>query len=320
MATKLPTLIFAATSIVLALLLYGAKQDIADLRAALESATTDNPEPAWKAAEAEARGALGEKDDAYSTEPERAQDHPSAMDDRQKQAAARRIMRDMARTIDENPTINKMVEASQRGAVGALYADMMEYLNLDAEETAYFMDLLMYRQMAHVDMHMKMASGTLSEEERLALQEKTRSANETTRSEMENFLNNADDFEEFRFYEETIGERMMLSQMDQMLGEPPLPDETYREVLEIMYEERENYGWSTDLHDNENTDMNPARFSEENITKHMADMTAVGARMDERMQTILTPEQLEAWRESGAAMQALISGQLIQANQAFGKE
>ncbi len=236
------------------------------------------------------------------------------------QESTRRIMRNMAKTIEDNPTINKMVEASQRGAIGALYADMIAYLHLDADETNYFMDLLMYRQMANVDAHMKMASGTLSEEEKLALQEHVKQINDVTRAEMKEFLNDPDDFEEFKYYEDTIGERMMLSQMDQMLGEAALPDETYREVLDIMYNTRNNYNWSTDLNDNENRDLSPERFSKENIQKHMADMTAVGELMDKRMQEILTPEQLAAWRQSGVAMQALVEGQLMQANQMYSGE
>lgn len=232
----------------------------------------------------------------------------------------RRIMRDMAKVIEENPTINKMIEASQRGAIGALYSDMIDYLDLDAEETQYFMELLMHRQMANVDAHMKMASGTLTEEEKLALQEETQRANETTRSEMDKFLNDPNDFEEFIFYEDTIGERMMLSQMDQKLGNAALSDESYREVLEIMYDERTSYDWATDLHDNENRDLSPERFSQGNISKHITDMKTVGEQMDQRVQGILTPEQLEAWRESGAAMQALVEGQLMQASQMFGSE
>lgn len=234
--------------------------------------------------------------------------------------STKRVMREMAKTIEENPTINKMVEASQRGAIGALYADMVEYLGLDAEETKYFMELLMYRQMAHVDAHMKMASGTLSDAEKKALQEHVDQIGETMREEMEHFLNDSEDFEEFKYYEDTIGERMMLSQMDQKLGENALPDDTYKQVLAIMYEERENYNWSTDLHDNENRDLSAERFSTENIQKHMADVKAVGELMDRRMQEILTPEQLEAWRESGLAIQALVEGQLIQANQIYGSQ
>jgi hypothetical protein len=197
---------------------------------------------------------------------------------------------------------------------------MIEYLELDAEEARYFMELIMHRQMANVDVHLKMMSGDLSEEEKAALTEKARAANETTNREMEKFLNDPEDFAEFEYYEDTIGERMMLSQMDQMLGDHALDEGTYREVLSIMHDERENYTWRTDLHDDENRDLSPERFSEENIRKHIEDTKILGERMDQRMQVILTPDQLAAWRESGLAMQNLVEGQLRQAGQMFSEE
>ncbi|RKX43359.1 MAG: hypothetical protein DRP64_08310, partial [Verrucomicrobia bacterium] len=95
---------------------------------------------------------------------------------------------------------------------------------------------------------------------------------------------------------------------------------TYREVLEIMHDEREGFDWSTDLHDSENQDMNPERFSAENIQQHIADTKAAGELMDRRMQEILTPEQLAAWRQSGLAMQDMMIAQMQQAGQMFGGE
>ena len=49
-------------------------------------------------------------------------------------------------------------------------------------------------------------------------------------------------------------------------------------------------------------------------------MKALGEQMDERLQDVLTPEQLEAWRESGEAMIQMQAGQLHQASQMFNKE
>ncbi len=267
----------------------------------------------------EAHQAAGQDQTAREDGPATIDETPEPEPDRSVDGTSR-IMRDMAKTMEENPTINKMIEASQRGAIGALYADMIEYLGLNADETKYFMDLLMYRQMANVDAHIKMTSGTLTEEEKQALQEHVYEVNDAMRAEMEQFLNDSKDFEEFKYYEDTIGERMMLSQMDQMLGENALPEDSYREVLNIMYEEREKYNWSTDLNDNENRDLSAERYSQENIRKHIADVKAVGELMDQRMQAILTPEQLAAWRESGLAIQSLIEGQLLQANQMYGDD
>ena len=56
---------------------------------------------------------------------------------------------------------------------------------------------------------------------------------------------------------------------------------------------------------------------------HQEMLPRVRALMDEsgdQIKEILTPEQLAAWRESGAAMQALVEGQLQQAGMMFGNE
>lgn len=319
MKKQIPVIILALMSMLLVFALQSKQKENTRLvqKIARMEAIQEKPEPAAPLSAAEQSDKVVQSE--MKEEILLQEETPAAETDITKEGN-RRIMRNMAKTIDENPTINKMVEASQRGAIGALYADMIEYLGLDEEETKYFMDLLMYRQMANVDTHMKMASGNLTEEEKQALMEATKLANETTSAEVENFLNDPADFEEFQFYENTIGERMMLSQMDQKLGDAALSDEAYREVLEIMYDERENYDWSTDLHDNENRDLSPERFSQDNIQRHIADMMDLGELMDQRLQELLTPEQLAAWRESGAAMQALIEGQLIQAGQMYGNE
>ena len=315
MKKQIPTLILAIGCIVLAATLFKTKGENSQLREELSLSRTVAAEPeepiAMAEPVAEASPGTTNQSAAAFVEPEAAGS---------KKEGNHRMMSSIAKMMEDNPTINKMVEASQRGAIGALYSDLIEYLDLDAEETKYFMDLLMYRQMKNVDMAMKMMSGELTEEEKTALMEEVKLAGETTKEEMEKFLNDPEDFSELEFYEDTIGERMMLSQMDQMLGDAALPDETYREVLEIMHDEREGFDWSTDLHDSENQDMSPERFSAENIQQHIADTKAAGELMDRRMQEILTPEQLEAWRQSGAAMMEMQTAQLQQAGQMFGGE
>jgi hypothetical protein len=320
MIKKLPLVLLAITCVALAVALQSQRKQNARLAGKIADMEAGLHEPAETGSSAAAERDHTEHAQATMEEDAAALEGGPATVSESEEENTKRVMRDMAKTIEENPTINKMVEMSQRGAMGALYGDMIEYLGLDAEETEYFMELLMYRQMAHVDAHMKMMSGSLTDEEQQALQDKLGQVSETMRAEMENFLNDQEDFEEFEYYEETIGERMVLSQMDQQLGEAALPDETYRDVLAIMYEERSSYNWSTDLHDSEIRDLSPERFSQENIQKHIADMRAVGELMDMRMQEILTPEQLAAWRDSGLAMQALVEGQLIQANQMYSDE
>ncbi len=233
----------------------------------------------------------------------------------------RRMMENMAKMMD-NPTMNKVMEASQRGAVGALYADLIEYLNLNKEETAYFMDLLMYRQMKQMDLGMKMMSGNLSEEEKETLSEEIQKAQDTVKEEMEKFLNSEDDYAEFEFYEKTIGERMMLSQMDKDLSgsDATLSDQTYRELLGIMHDERESFDFSSDLSDQENTDLSPQRFSKKNVQNFADDLQRLNDSISQKAKSILTPEQYAVFLSSLKATTDMQVSQMEMAAQMFGGE
>jgi hypothetical protein len=317
MRKQIPAVLLAVVCVVLAMGLYRTKQANSHLGKELAESEeiAASPEESMPNPEAVAEASLGVTDRtvAAAVEAETPEPEPEELKDN----SNRPMIRNMAEMMEENPTINKMVEASQRGVVGALYSDMIEYLNLNPEEAKYFMDLLTYRQMAHVGVHMKMMSGDLTEEEKQSLMEEVKLASEFTREEMEKFLNDPEDFEEFDFYEDTIYERMLLSQMDQKLGEAALSEEVYRKVLEIMHDERMNFDFSTDLHDSENRDLSPARFSLENIDKHKNDLKILGDMEEKHLQDILTPEQLAAWREGAEAIVQLLVGQLHQTNQSI---
>ena len=237
----------------------------------------------------------------------------------QESDAGRRMMSNMAKMMD-NPTMNKVMVASQRGAIGALYTDLIDFLDLDAEETAYFMDLLMHRQMKNVDFGMKMMSGTMTDEEKKMMTEELETAGDTVKEEMEKFLNNPDDFAEWEFYEKTMGERMMLSQMDQQLSssDAPLTDESYRELLNMMSEERENYDFSSDLNDDKNMDLSAERFSKDNIDAHANDIRTLNEQITTRAESILTPEQYTAFVKSLKSSTDMQIAQLEMVQQMFG--
>ena len=233
--------------------------------------------------------------------------------------SSRRMMSSMTKMM-ENPTMNKMMEASQRGAVGALYSDLIEYLKLNAEETEYFMNLLMYRQMKQMDLAMKVMSGNLSEEEKQRLTADMKEAEDLVKTEMESFLNSDSDYAEFEFYEHTMGERMMLSQMDGQLAgsDAALSDETYRALLGMMHDEREAFPFSSDLSDQENMNIGPERFSKENLDRFAQDNEELYRIIIGKAQSMLTPEQLKAFEEAINTTIEMQRAQLEMAAQLFG--
>ena len=182
------------------------------------------------------------------------------------------------------------------------------------------MGLLMYRQMKQVDLAMKMMSGTLSDEEKQTLTGEIEQAQAAVKEEMEKFLNNPDDFAEWEFYEKTVGERMMLSQMDQDLAasDATLSDKTYRELLGMMHAEKENFDFTSDLGDSENMDMSAQRFSKDNLQNFANDIQRLNDSISQKAQGILTPEQYEAFVSSLKATTDMQLSQLEMAAQMFG--
>jgi len=228
-------------------------------------------------------------------EPELAED--SIRDERKE--AVQRIMQNISRLI-EDPDINSALAAAQRAMMSAEYADLIDFLNLTEEEEAYFMDLLAYRRSAQVSFALKGLAGNLTPEERAAMRAEMDEVNEAVRSEMERFLNNPDDFAEYEYYEDTQTERQLLSRLDRELqgSDAAMSDETYRNLLGLMHDERSQFPFTTDLADTDNLEMDLDQLSPENLQMLSSDLRQLNESIVNRASEVLTPVQLDAFRKS----------------------
>ena len=300
---------------------FSARKELADTRAALEQLEA---ECAKLSRDSEDLSAPDESVEtvagtAPSAEVPVEEQPPGEIED--PETSGRRMMRSMSKMLD-NPAMNKMMAASQRGALDVMYADLVDQFQLTGEEKEQFMELLLARQMNMVDLSMKMMAGNLTEEEQAALSADLKEKNDLMKKELEYFLNSADDVAEWEFYEKTMGDRMMLSQVEQSLGESDaaLSDQTYRQLLEAMHEEKTGFDFSSNLNDDENLDMSPERFSPENIKSYAADLKALNEKTADRARSILTPEQFAAFMEALTASTEMQIAQLEMAGQMFGSK
>ncbi|MBN2703830.1 MAG: hypothetical protein JXR23_06425 [Pontiellaceae bacterium] len=222
---------------------------------------------------------------------------PDSVDE--SQIAGRKLMEGIAEMLD-NPTVSEMVKASQRGALNTLYADLIGYLNLNQEESEFFMDLLMNRQMVQTQVGLKMMSSGITEEESAALALELEQSQVLFEEQMREFLNNDDDYAEYEYYENTMTERSALSQMDEALAGTgaELSDQVYRDLVGVMYDERENFPFTSDLHDEDNTDLSPERFSSENVQNFVNDLEALNEQVFQKAKPMLTQEQYDAFVQS----------------------
>jgi hypothetical protein len=319
MNKHVPSIILAITAAALAAALYSSRQQNAQLEEEI-ARLSGGPEPFVVSEPAQEEGPTAESPVAAvpAAETVAAQAESAAEPDRQ-ETSGRRMMKSIAQMM-ENPTMNKVMEASQRGAIGALYTDLIDYLDLNAEETKYFMDLLMYRQMKQVELGMKMMSGEAGDEETQKMAADIKEASDTVKKEMKAFLNDDEDYAEFEFYEKTMGERMMLAQMDQSLAgaDAALSDQTYRELLGMMQDKRNDFEFTSDLNDQENMDMSPERFSRENLQNYADDMDRLNEIIIEQARGMLTPEQIEAFIAAINTTSEMQKAQLEMAASMFG--
>ena len=314
-----PAIALSIASIALLIAYINANQTVRQLRKEVEQLKTSPVQADTSAESAAPPGDPATTPAGTAAVESAAALEPAGVQLREVESRERRMMENIAKMM-ENPTMNKVMEASQRGAVGALYTDLIEYLNLDADETKYFMDLLMYRHMKQVDMSMKMMSGSLSDEEKKVLEAEIGKAADLVKEQMKNFLNNDADYAEFEYYEKTMGERMMLSQMDKDLAGTgaALPDATYRELLGVMHDERSSFDFTSNLHDQENPDLSPERFSRQNLDNYAKDIRNLNDAICRKAEAILTPEQYQAFVASLKTFTDMQLAQLEMAAQMFG--
>ncbi len=316
MKKQIPTILLTVVSIALAIALHSANQQIAQRKQQVAMPQS--------ACVADKQSSPNEPTEIVKTTPDstltaKKKQPPELVPEKEEAPSDQRMMKNIAKMLD-NPAMNKMMEASQRGVIGAMYEDLIADLNMTEGEEKYFMELLLFRQMTQVDVGMKMMSVELSDEEKKSLGDKMKETIELVKTEMEAFLNDEDDYNEFKFFEKTMAERMMLSQAEASLNgtTEELSDGIYRELLEMMHDEKKNFNFNTNLTDEENMDMSSERFSKANTESFETDMDQLNEKMFTKAQSILSEGQLTAFKDAVKTTTEMQKSQMQMAAQMMG--
>lgn len=322
MKNKLVVSLLSIAVVVLAAALISTHQQLSTLEQQLTEAQpvpevkaeARPDEPAEQAVETEKTAAAALVEATSEAIPE-----PAVEPEAEEESGSRRMMKNIAKMMD-NPAMNKMMEASQRGALGAMYEDLIRSFDLSRDEEDYFMDLLMFRQMTQMDAGMKMMGGNLSDEEGAALQEQIKDANKLVKKEMKDFLNSDEDYENFEFFEKTMQERIVLSQAEASLAgtDHALTDDTYHDLVQMMYEEKNNFEFSSDRLDQNNINMSPERFSKDNLQGFANDLDRLNETLFAKAENMLSAEQFSAFKEAVVMTTDMQKAQLEMAGQMFG--
>jgi len=216
-----------------------------------------------------------------------------------------------------NPAANKMMQATQRAAMGVLYESLIRSLDMNPEEEAHLLDLLVARQMKRSELSMNIMSADPAE--RAALMLEFNQGEAELRSNIEAFLNSPDDTARFSRYEESLGERMAISGFAESLSQSgvELPESTLDNLVEVMRQERAKFKF-TGNYNNPGSGIDPSLFTTSAVATQMAELEALDARIASRLGSTLPLDQLALFRQNQERMRSMTHSQLEMAARMFG--
>ena len=143
-----------------------------------------------------------------------------------------------ARKMWDSPAGRAMMNRGVKLAVGMMYDDYIEGLNLTKEESAYFKNLLGREISKQQELGMKMMSAT--SEERMAMAGDLEKLRQQSDEDIKTFLNNDEDYERYKAYKERLPEHQQLDGIRATMeskGEA-LDAATQDQLVEAMYKVR----------------------------------------------------------------------------------
>ena len=208
-----------------------------------------------------------------------------------------RIMKNITANVS-NSGMNALIEKQQRTIIAEEFGELIDFLDLNADEKDYFLDLITSRKMLQVELGMKLMTGVLTEEETLAM---TRQINESTseiNEEIRYFLNDERDSEYFDFYDRSGVERSAIRSMRaeaEKSGVPVEPDVGER-LVALINEEVNSHSYSNDFGSEEQPDF--SQFNDENINEHAQEMRLLVESLMAKAAPMLSADQLALFEQA----------------------
>ncbi len=199
--------------------------------------------------------------------------------------------------IMQDPQAKKFIHDQQRMMMDQLYAPLVKQMALTPEESGKFKDLLADNMMKGAEKASSLIGGASSSnhtEAVTALSTEQKSFNDEVKA-----LLGEERYAFYKDYQQTVGERMQLSQFKQMAGaENSLSDQQTEQLLSIMREEKQGVTAVTGqsfLGAGQGQSNLQAMLSSEQLDKLLEEQDTVNQRVYQRASQVLAPDQLASF-------------------------
>ena len=216
-----------------------------------------------------------------------------------------------------DPNMKEMMRKQQLAAMDMQYASLIAKFNLNDGEKADFRQLLAERLQKEGELGFKMMEDITPDQRKAVLQE-YEDAKKSSDARIRDFLNSDSDFQTFKSWEDTRGERMQMDMGRSLFsssGEPLTPEQE-QQLVTTMHQVNTQPGSAPDLSKPQNFD--PQKLTQADIDRQLASYDEKSQQVATQAAQFLTPKQLETlrtlqqqWRtmtESGLRMAASMFG------------
>ncbi|MBN1626040.1 MAG: hypothetical protein JW944_05900 [Deltaproteobacteria bacterium] len=217
--------------------------------------------------------------------------HQQLADEDARKAELRKNDLERQRKYHEEPSYRNIT----RSVINSQYSDLFEILNLSPERQEELKDILVDNQLAASDFYMEMGSVTPSEEKRTELKARQKTLNEDSELKLKESLGN-EDYEKFRRYQETWGERYNVENFVVSLNEDEkLTGPQQQMLIDAMHEEVK---YISEMNNEEDRFLFPSeQYKENEIERSINEYARSQDAYIKAAQNILSSSQLEQFKE-----------------------
>ena len=228
------------------------------------------------------------------------------------------VMEGMAKMMSD-PKMREMMKTQARLGVDMMYRDLFELLDLPEPQRTQFEKLIMEKATAGMEAAFAIMGADKTPEQRKEAAAAVQKLMLESDAKIKELLG-ADDLAKVKRYEDSQLERMQLKTFSGNLTSKDLnmDETTEAKLMDLMYQERTKFPFASSYVDQQNPDI--SRFTPENSERFNKEYTTLNENIASRASGILTPPQLEVFRQSQTQQENMIKMRMEMGAKMFGAE
>jgi hypothetical protein len=208
-----------------------------------------------------------------------------------------------------NPAMREMMRSQTRVAIGRVYQDLFDLLELKEPRRSSFEKLLHQKTYLALEAGLGLMDGPKTAEDRKAATAEVKAKFTEVDGQIKELLGK-EDYGTLTRYEDSILERQQLKAFDTMLTSKDmrLDESTEGRLMDVMHKEREKFPFASRYMDLTNPDI--SRFTAENMARFSDEYARLNESIAKQAAGFLPSEQLELFRDSQEQQKNTINMQL----------